>query len=111
MNILSPPRTDYYIHLFVERRADVTRARSPFAKAVAMQAFTASLAELINEMCETRQRQTRDMLIATILAVGLTPAEMNTHIDGAIGILKALDNNLHASASFPAAILGKGWAS
>lgn len=104
MNILSPPRTDHYIHLFVERRADVTRALTPAAKIVATQAFRASLAELINEMTHSAPQACFECVRATAEDVGLTKGEIAQHTPGALEILEALDRNLRASATFPVAL-------
>lgn len=97
MNVLSRDRTDHFIHLFVERRADLARALTTAAKVAATQAFRASLAELTHEVLETKGPPSYEGWKETFRAVGLTVEELVLHTDSAIRILEAINRGRNGS--------------
>lgn len=104
MNVLSRERTDHFIHLFVERRADLARALTTGAKITATQEFRAAYAELIKEMQGTRRLRSSHDVKTTIYDVGITGDEVKLHTDGALEILRAINGVAYVSADFPAAL-------
>lgn len=92
MNVLSRDRSDHFMHLFVERRADLARALSPAAKIAATQEFRAALAEFIKEVIEAGGgRPSFEGWKETALQVGLLGPELAAHTDAAIEILAAIN--------------------